>query len=177
VGDSHGQCCPTFLKIYTRPRPAKFCPELRVGGHTAGSGAKQITAPFAVTNPHFSIVLTAANVRDFDTVIWERQAKPGAPKSEYQSGPSYIVKISTRCDHAANAGCSVHILDFHSLVRAAVAKSCRAKIVLIPLLDVLQSVPVLRYLSLQPCSFVAVLPGNTLGTELATIFGIFTSLA
>ncbi|HXY95876.1 MAG TPA: ABC transporter permease subunit, partial [Steroidobacteraceae bacterium] len=57
------------------------------------------------------------------------------------------------------------------------AKSRRAEMVLIPLLDVLQSVPVLGYLSFTVVFFVSLFPGNTLGPELAAIFAIFTSQA
>jgi len=57
------------------------------------------------------------------------------------------------------------------------AKSRRAEMVLIPILDVLQSVPVLGYLSFTVMFFVSLFPGNVLGPELATIFAVFTSQA
>ena len=57
------------------------------------------------------------------------------------------------------------------------AKSRRAEMVLIPLLDVLQSVPVLGYLSFTVVFFVSLFPGRELGPELAAIFAIFTSQA
>jgi NitT/TauT family transport system permease protein len=57
------------------------------------------------------------------------------------------------------------------------AKSRRAEMVLIPLLDVLQSVPILGYLSFTVVFFVSLFPGNALGPELAAIFAIFTSQA
>jgi NitT/TauT family transport system permease protein len=56
-------------------------------------------------------------------------------------------------------------------------KSRRAEMVLIPLLDVLQSVPILGYLSFTVVFFVSLFPGNLLGPELAAIFAIFTSQA
>ena len=56
-------------------------------------------------------------------------------------------------------------------------KSRRAEMVLIPLLDVLQSVPILGYLSFTVVFFISLFPGNTLGPELAAIFAIFTSQA
>jgi len=49
--------------------------------------------------------------------------------------------------------------------------------VLIPLLDVLQSVPVLGYLSFSVAFFLSLMPNNELGPELAAIFAIFTSQA
>ena len=57
------------------------------------------------------------------------------------------------------------------------AKSRRAKMVLIPILDVLQSVPILGYLSFTVLFFVSLFPGNVLGPELAAIVAIFTSQA
>jgi NitT/TauT family transport system permease protein len=57
------------------------------------------------------------------------------------------------------------------------AKSRRAEVILIPLLDVLQSVPVLGYLSFTVVFFVSLSPGRALGLELAAIFAIFTSQA
>jgi hypothetical protein len=53
------------------------------------------------------------------------------------------------------------------------AKSCRAEMVLVPLLDVLQSVPVLGYLSFTAVFFVSLAPNRALGAELAAIFAIF----
>jgi NitT/TauT family transport system permease protein len=55
------------------------------------------------------------------------------------------------------------------------AKSRRAGMVLIPLLDVLQAVPVLGYISFTVTAFVALFPGSVLGVEMAAIFAIFTS--
>ena len=57
------------------------------------------------------------------------------------------------------------------------AKSRRAEMLLIPLLDALQSVPVLGYLSFTVLFFMSLFPGSTLGPELASIFAIFTAQA
>ena len=57
------------------------------------------------------------------------------------------------------------------------AKSRRAERVLIPLLDALQSVPVLGYLSFTVVFFVSLFPHSAMGTELASIFAIFTAQA
>jgi NitT/TauT family transport system permease protein len=57
------------------------------------------------------------------------------------------------------------------------AKSRRAEMVLIPILDVLQSVPILGYLSFTVVFFVSAFPDRALGPELAAIFAIFTSQA
>ena len=57
------------------------------------------------------------------------------------------------------------------------AKSRRAGAILIPILDVLQSVPILGYLSFTVVFFIGLFPGKVLGPELAAIFAIFTSQA
>ena len=57
------------------------------------------------------------------------------------------------------------------------ARSRRARAVLLPLLDVLQSVPILGFLSVTVTVFLALFPGSTLGLECAAVFAIFTSQA
>lgn len=57
------------------------------------------------------------------------------------------------------------------------AKSRRAEMILVPLLDILQSVPILGFLSFTVVFFVGLFPGRVLGLEFAAIFAIFTSQA
>jgi len=57
------------------------------------------------------------------------------------------------------------------------AKNARARIVMLPLLDILQSVPVLGFLSVTVTGFLALFPGSLLGVECASIFAIFTAQA
>ncbi|TAM67537.1 MAG: ABC transporter permease subunit [Microbacteriaceae bacterium] len=65
-----------------------------------------------------------------------------------------------------------------SLVYAtAAARSRRAGAVLIPILDILQSVPVLGFLSVTLTVWLTLFPNNMLGLECASIFAIFTSQA
>jgi NitT/TauT family transport system permease protein len=65
-----------------------------------------------------------------------------------------------------------------SLVYAAVAaKSRAAEKIMIPALDILQSVPILGFLSITVTGFIALFPGRLLGVECAAIFAIFTSQA
>jgi NitT/TauT family transport system permease protein len=59
----------------------------------------------------------------------------------------------------------------------AAARSRRAEKVLIPALDILQSVPILGFLSITVTLFLAVFPHSLLGLECASIFAIFTSQA
>src|SRR5437764_8677563 len=57
------------------------------------------------------------------------------------------------------------------------AKSRQAEKILIPAIDILQSVPVLGFLSITVSGFIALFPGRLLGVECAAIFAIFTSQA
>lgn len=55
------------------------------------------------------------------------------------------------------------------------AKSKRAERLLIPLIDILQSVPVIGYLSITIAGFIALFPNSLLGPECACLFAIFTA--
>src|SRR5581483_8605497 len=57
------------------------------------------------------------------------------------------------------------------------AKNRRAEMVLIPVLDILQSLPILGFISVTICWFVSLAPGRVLGAEFAAVFAIFTSQA
>ncbi|MFF3008442.1 ABC transporter permease [Kitasatospora sp. NPDC057940] len=59
----------------------------------------------------------------------------------------------------------------------AAARSRRLERVLIPALDILQSVPVLAFLTVAVTGFLALFPGSVLGLECAAVFAIFTSQA
>jgi len=86
--------------------------------------------------------------------------------------PNYALRTMMRM-LAALAASLVFTFTYGTLA----AKSRRAEMILIPLLDVLQSVPVLGYLSFTVVFFVSLFPNRTLGVELAAIFAIFTSQA
>lgn len=57
------------------------------------------------------------------------------------------------------------------------ARSRKAELVLIPILDILQSVPILGFISVTVTWFLSLSPGKVLGAECAAIFAIFTSQA
>ena len=54
------------------------------------------------------------------------------------------------------------------------AKNSKAHAVILPALDVLQSVPVLGFLSATATAFMALFPDSLLDVERAAIFAIFT---
>jgi NitT/TauT family transport system permease protein len=68
-------------------------------------------------------------------------------------------------------------LIFTFIVGTAAAKSRRAEKIIIPMIDLLQSIPVLGFLSISVGGFIALFPGKILGPEFAAIFAVFTSQA
>ncbi|MST31729.1 ABC transporter permease subunit [Acidimicrobiaceae bacterium USS-CC1] len=66
---------------------------------------------------------------------------------------------------------------FAFVYATAAARSRRAATVLLPILDILQSVPVLGFLSVTVTAFIALFPHSVLGLECASIFAIFTAMA
>ncbi len=64
---------------------------------------------------------------------------------------------------------------FTFVYATAAARLRRAEKVLLPALDVLQSVPVLGFLSITLSVWLLLFPGTALGVEFASIFAIFTS--
>ena len=86
--------------------------------------------------------------------------------------PEYAVRTTLRM-LAAMAASLVFTLIYGTLA----AKSRRAEKLLVPVLDILQSVPVLGYISFTVTFFLLLFPGRVLGAECAAIFAIFTSQA
>jgi len=86
--------------------------------------------------------------------------------------PEYAVRTTLRMFAALAAS-----LLFTFTYGTAAAKSRRAGLVLIPVLDILQSVPILGFLTFTVVFFMGLFPGKVMGLELAAIFAIFTSQA
>ena len=68
-------------------------------------------------------------------------------------------------------------LLFTFVYATAAARLPRAEKVLVPVLDILQSVPVLGFLTVTVAAFISLFPGSELGLEFASVFAIFTSMA
>ena len=68
-------------------------------------------------------------------------------------------------------------LLFTFVYATAAARLRRAQKVMLPVLDILQSVPILGFLSVTITGFIALFPGSQLGLECASVFAIFTSQA
>jgi NitT/TauT family transport system permease protein len=86
--------------------------------------------------------------------------------------PTYALRTTLRMFAALGAS-----LIFTFVVATLAAKSRRAEMVIVPALDILQSVPVLGFLTFTVTFFMGLFPGRELGVELAAIFAIFTSQA
>jgi NitT/TauT family transport system permease protein len=91
---------------------------------------------------------------------------------DYMHLPYYALRTTLRMFAAISAS-----LVFTFVYATLSAKSRRAALVLIPLLDVLQSVPILGFLSFTVTFFLGLFPGSILGAECAAVFAIFTSQA
>jgi NitT/TauT family transport system permease protein len=91
---------------------------------------------------------------------------------DYWQLPYYGLRTTLRM-FAAIAASLVFTFTYATLA----AKNRRAEQILIPLLDVLQSVPILGFLSFTVTFFLGLFPGSTLGAECAAVFAIFTSQA
>jgi NitT/TauT family transport system permease protein len=113
----------------------------------AGEGARQTLAPLATLK---------APVISLDPV----------------NLPEYALRTTLRMLAAMVAS-----LLFTFTYATLAAKSRRAGQVLIPILDILQSVPVLGYISFTVVFFMSLFPGRVAGAEAAVIFAIFTAQA
>lgn len=91
---------------------------------------------------------------------------------DYAHLPYYALRTVLRMFAAMAAA-----LIFTFVYATLAAKSRRAGLLLIPLLDVLQSVPILGFLSFTVTFFLGMFPGSVLGAECAAVFAIFTSQA
>jgi NitT/TauT family transport system permease protein len=86
--------------------------------------------------------------------------------------PYYLLRTTLRMFLALGAS-----LVFSCVFAAIAAKYKAAERVMVPLLDILQSIPILGFLSITVTGFIALFPGNLFGVECAAIFAIFTSQA
>ena len=102
----------------------------------------------------------------------------------YHFGETLPISLDPRCPagiRAAHDAAHVHgagrLARLQLRLRHARRQEPAAEMVLIPVLDVLQSVPILGFLSITVTGFIALFPGSLLGAECAAIFAIFTSQA
>ena len=157
----------------------------RVGARPNASARNPSTAasdrqPFAVRLA--SDVLVAAGILAlFGLIAWILPAigEPIGPKGV----PSQVsTNLADLPYYALRSVFRMFVALFFSLVftfiyGTAAARCRRLSRVLIPLLDILQSVPILGFLSATITIWMVLFPGSMLGVEAASIFAIFTSQA
>jgi NitT/TauT family transport system permease protein len=100
----------------------------------------------------------------------ELQKQP--PSLDPRNLPEYAARTTLRMLIAM-----VLSLVFTFTYATLAAKSRSAERLLVPLLDILQSVPILGFISVTVVFFMSLAPGRVLGAEFASIFAIFTSQA
>lgn len=86
--------------------------------------------------------------------------------------PHYAIRTVFRM--AIGMACS---LLFTFTIGTLAAKNRHAERFIIPSIDILQSIPVLGFLSISVVPFIALFPNSMMGPELAAIFAIFTAQA
>nr|WP_095097370.1 ABC transporter permease subunit [Pseudomonas sp. Irchel 3A5] len=84
--------------------------------------------------------------------------------------PSYTLRTTLRMFAALFVS-----FVFSIVIATLAAKSRRAAMVILPALDILQSVPVLGFLTFTVVFFMSLFPGRQWGLECAAVFAIFTS--
>lgn len=90
--------------------------------------------------------------------------------------PAYLPGYALRTTLRMFAALGVSLLFTFTYATWA-AKSRRARLVLVPILDILQSLPIFGFLTFTVTFFLGLFPGRVLGAELAVVFTIFTSQA
>src|ERR1700680_5249068 len=90
--------------------------------------------------------------------------------------PSHLPEYAARTTFRMLAALALSLV-FTLTYATWAAKSERAGKLLVPILDILQSVPILGFISVTVVFFMSLAPGRVLGAEFAAIFAIFTSQA
>jgi NitT/TauT family transport system permease protein len=90
--------------------------------------------------------------------------------------PAHLPEYAARTTFRMLAGLFLSLV-FTLTYATWAAKSERAGKLLVPILDILQSVPILGFISVTVVFFMSLAPGRVLGAEFAAIFAIFTSQA
>src|SRR5665213_3392967 len=116
------------------------------------------------------LVFLAEASRHLFEPLTELQQQP--PSLDPRNLPEYAARTTLRMLIAMALS-----LLFTFTYATLAAKNKTAERLLVPLLDILQSVPILGFISITVVFFMALAPGRVLGAEFASIFAIFTSQA
>jgi NitT/TauT family transport system permease protein len=116
------------------------------------------------------LVFLAEASRNLFEPLADLQRQP--PSLDPRNLPEYAARTTLRMLIAMMLS-----LIFTFTYATLAAKSRAAQRLLVPLLDILQSVPILGFISVTVVFFMSLAPGRVLGAEFASIFAIFTSQA
>lgn len=125
-----------------------------------------VLASVAVT---FWLILVLSHAID---APFNRSTAPSTVSTDPSQLPYFAARSLLRMFAALAAS-----LVFTFVYATIAAKSRRAEKILLPLLDILQSVPVLAFLSVTVTIWLTLFPHTQLGLECSSVFAIFTSQA
>jgi len=149
----------------------RFIPRMSAIGTVGRSSARRLwfdTLAFTLVATFF--VFISWGMTEMSAPIGELQQTPIS--LDVHNLPEYAMRTTLRMLLAVVAS-FLFTLCYATLA----AKSRRAGQIMVPILDILQSVPVLGYISFTVTGFIALFPGSMMGVECAAIFAIFTSQA
>jgi NitT/TauT family transport system permease protein len=142
---------------------------------------RRLTRLPAQAAPSWADVIAFVGLAALAVLVLRGAHEMGAPLSALRARPvtldlgrlpEYALLTTLRMFAALGAS-----LVFTFLVATLAAKNRKAELVIVPALDILQSVPILGFLTFTVAFFMGLFPGRELGVELAAIFAIFTSQA
>src|SRR6202167_803989 len=160
---------PRFLRLFrdSRTLSMRVIVPISVGGWVRLFSRWDVLAVLLILG---MLVFLAEASRHLFEPLTELQQQP--PSLDPRNLPEYAARTTLRMLVAMGLS-----LLFTFTYATLAAKNKRAERLLVPLLDILQSVPILGFISVTVVFFMALAPGRVLGAEFASIFAIFTSQA
>ena len=152
-----------------------FLPHVRTGHSTVAALARARMLPNGYDLVAFALVAAVIVLVTHGAIAMRApfDALSSTPVSlDVSRLPEYALRTTLRMLAAM-----AFSLLFTFTVATLAAKSRRAELIIIPALDILQSVPVLGFLTFTIAFFMGLFPGSQIGAECASIFAIFTSQA
>jgi NitT/TauT family transport system permease protein len=162
---------PRVIRVWRKPQ---ILATTFLAGPLAGNALRRTFGPadLAVGLGTLALLYAAARVGAESMVRFQPPDVIPAVSLDPLNLPNYAARSTLRMFLAL-----IFSTLFTFVYGYAAARSRRAEKVLVPLLDILQSVPVLGFLSVTVTFFIAMFRGSLLGLEAASIFAIFTGQA
>ncbi|KFI73512.1 ABC transporter permease [Bifidobacterium minimum] len=152
--------------------------ETAAGGHGRSTAGTRTSMTAAVAS---DVIVVAGILVLFGTIAWmlpdvDATLGPEGPPSHISTDPANLPYYTLR-SLLRMAVALLFSLIFTFIYGLAAARLRRVGKVLTLLLDILQSVPVLGFLSATITIWITLFPHSMLGVEAASVFAIFTSQA